>query len=1163
MIACAACGAESPSGQRFCGQCGSPLAHTCAACGAENPPANRFCGSCGTPLADGAATAAAAAPNTVSERRLVSVLFADLVGFTTLSEHRDPEEVRELLSRYFERCRSLIERYGGTVEKFIGDAVMAVWGTPVAREDDVERAVRAALALTQAVSALGEEVAMPELRVRAGVLTGNAAVELGAEGEGMVLGDTVNTASRLQSIATPGTVLVDDVTRRASEAAIAYEDAGEHPVKGREQPVHAWRALRVVAGVGGTRRSAGLEAPFVGRDRELERVITLSDEVFETGRARFATVVGEAGSGKSRLLWEFYKYMDGVERLALWHQGRCLSYGEGVAYWALAEMVRSRAGIVEEEEAGTARTKLRQAVERHVSDARERRLVEPRLAHLLGLEQRTASDRADLFSGWRLFFERLSDQAPVLFVFEDLQWADSGLLEFIDYLLEWSADRPLFVLAAGRSELLDARPSWEPYSLKLEALDNAAMREALEGLVPGLPIELTEQILRQAEGVPLYAVETVRMLLDRGLIAQDGPRYVLTGEVANLDVPETLHALAAARLDELSPLERSILQDASVFGQSFTAAGVAALGSQSPSDAQSTLDGLVAKQLLGYDDDPLSPERGQYHFLQGLFRGTAYGTLSRRDRKSRHLAAARHLQESWGEEAPELAEILAAHFLDAADADPDAADASRIRAAARETLADAGRRAMSLALGPEAQRAFDRAAELAEDDGERAALLAQGGRAAMLTADYAEGRARLQAAIEIFEARGDHQSAAACMTQIGEALFREDQLEEALVLQRRAVAGLAEGSADLASAQARLSTFLAFAGHVEEAELAAGAALMIAEPNEQWATVTLAFNTISLIRQREGRVEESRALRERSLGISLDHDLTVGALRGYNNVADVPLQQDQFTEALDYAQRGLALAQARGDRRWESALTLMVVTAQVNLGEWDQLARLDTEVIPDVEKLMTRAMLVLRARVHAGRGERESLRGILAEVDELDETANREYADSSTVARAIALRGLGADRDALDAAMSVATAGPRVINEDRREAYVEAGLAALAVGDERAVERLIEAADELPPAMRSPLLRAGAARFAGLLALRRGDAAGGDERLGAATAVLRTIESPFVLAQVLTEHGEALVAAGRDDEGVPLLTEAAAIFERLRAAPWLARTRAAGAGVAA
>ncbi len=353
-VTCTSCGALTPAG-KFCIHCGVSMQQRCSSCGEPVVPGARFCLQCGASLTGAPASRSApAGAESVSERRLVSVLFADLVGFTTLSEHRDPEEVRELLSRYFDRSRTVIERYGGTVEKFIGDAVMAVWGTPVAREDDAERAVRAALALVQRVHALGEEVGMPELRVRAGVLTGSAAVEVGSEGEGMVLGDTVNTASRLQSIAAPGAVLVDDATHRASEAAIAYEDAGTHEVKGREQPVHTWTALRVVAGAGGARRSAGLEAPFVGRDQELQTVIEAGEESAHERTARLVAIVGEAGSGKSRLLWEFFKYLDGIRDLRFWHQGRCLSYGEGVAYWALAEMVRSRARIQEEEEPSTA-----------------------------------------------------------------------------------------------------------------------------------------------------------------------------------------------------------------------------------------------------------------------------------------------------------------------------------------------------------------------------------------------------------------------------------------------------------------------------------------------------------------------------------------------------------------------------------------------------------------------------------------------------------------------------------------------------------------------------------------------------------------------------------------------------------------------------------------
>ena len=593
----------------------------------------------------------------LSERRLVTVLFADIVGFTTMSEHRAATVIRETLSGYFERCQMVIERYGGTVEKFIGDAVMAVWGTPVAREDDAERAVRAALALTRAVTAFGGEVGLPALSVRAGVLTGSASAKVGSGREGMVVGDPVNTASRLQSIAAPGTVLVDDVTRRASEAAITYEDAGIHVVKGRDQPVHAWTALRVVAGTGGARRGVGVEAPFVGRERELRALIDACEQTSREGRARRVTLVGEAGAGKSRLLWEFFKYLDGIERTHWWHQGRCLSYGDGVAYWALAEMVRARAGIVEEESPATAREKLRAAVQEHVPDEHGRRMVEPRLAHLLRLEDRAEADRADLFSGWRLFFERMAATNTVILMFEDLQWADSGMLDFIDYILEWSAEFPILVVALGRQELHERRPAWQP--LVLEPLDPVSVAELLDGLVPGLPRELVVDIAGRAEGIPLYAVETIRMLLDRGLVVQDGDRYVVTGDVSDLDVPETLQALLASRLDGLEAVERSALQNAAVLGRSFTAAGLAALSGRAESEVTGTLDGLVAKQVLSRDDDPRSPNRGQYAFLQELLRTVAYGTLARRTRKTLHVAAAQHLEQAWPGGREEIAEVLA------------------------------------------------------------------------------------------------------------------------------------------------------------------------------------------------------------------------------------------------------------------------------------------------------------------------------------------------------------------------------------------------------------------------------------------------------------------------------------------------------------------------
>src|SRR5262245_15047552 len=358
---CPRCGNENPAGQRFCGDCGNELAAgICGSCGFANPPTQRFCGNCGSPLAAAIVSqttpidAGGPLPVITTERRLVSVLFADLVGFTTLSESRDPEEVRELLSRYFDESRRVVERYGGVVEKFIGDAVMALWGSPIAHEDDAERAVRAALELTGLVRDLGGEVGAPDLRARAGVLTGEAAVTVGAEQQGMVAGDLVNTSSRIQSVAVPGSVYVGESTMRATSEVIAYEPAGPFELKGKEAPVELWRTVQVVGLRHATLRLTAIEPPFTGRDREFRMIKDLFHDSAEHSRIHLVSVQGVAGIGKSRLMWEFNKYIDGLADDTWWHQGRCLAYGEGVAFWALGEMVRGRAGILEDEESASA-----------------------------------------------------------------------------------------------------------------------------------------------------------------------------------------------------------------------------------------------------------------------------------------------------------------------------------------------------------------------------------------------------------------------------------------------------------------------------------------------------------------------------------------------------------------------------------------------------------------------------------------------------------------------------------------------------------------------------------------------------------------------------------------------------------------------------------------
>ena len=712
------------------------------------------------------------------------MLFCDVVGFTPLSEARDPEAVRELLSQYFAVARTVITRYGGVVEKFIGDAVMAVWGTPVTSEEDAERAVRAALDLVAAIAELGVEAGVPGLAARAGVVTGEVAVTLGAAGEGMVAGDAVNTASRVQAAAEPGSVLVDAPTQRVAGSAIGFADAGEHALKGKAEPQRLWRATRVLAGVGGSQRVDGLEAPLTGRDAELRTIRDLFHAAADRRVPRLVLVAGPAGVGKSRLGWEFFKYIDGLKAKVWWHRGRCLSYGEGVAFWALAEMVRQRLGIAEEDPAEAAAGKLAEGLARYVADPAERGYVGVRLGRLVGVaaagDGGEALSREELFAGWRLFFERLAAENPVVLLVEDAQYADAGLLEFLGHLIDWVRDLPMYVLVLARPELGQARPGFgagrNRSMLTLDPLDAGSMDTLVEALVPGMPGPARAKITAQAQGIPLFAVETVRSLVDRDVVQPIEGSYRLVGEVGQLQVPDSLHALLAARLDALDPGVRRLMADAAVLGATFPAEALIAVSGQDEAVVRAALAELVRREVLSVSADPLSPERGSYGFAQELLRRVAYDTLSRRDRKARHLTVATHLRAAFAGDGEEVAEVIARHYLDALDAVPDDVDAGQIRGQAIAALIRAADRAGRTGAPAQAAASYATAARLTQagtPDGQQTAaavLWERAAEAALTDAGWAAAVEQAGQAGELYRQCGETRSAARAQVIAGQAL---------------------------------------------------------------------------------------------------------------------------------------------------------------------------------------------------------------------------------------------------------------------------------------------------------------------------------------------------------------------------------------------------------
>jgi class 3 adenylate cyclase len=957
-VICTNCGTENLAGARFCMECATPFAAVCPACGAANLPAAKFCSECATPMApagalrleaaahrQGTAMGAASAPSPasvgtagepVSERRLVTVLFADIVGFTSYAEQRDAEEVRELQDRYFTAVRETIGRYGGTVEKFIGDAVMAIWGAPLTREDDAERAVRTGLDLVDAVRRLG-----PGIEVRVGILTGEAAVTLGATDQGMVSGDIVNTASRLQGAAMPSTVLVGEATMRAAGSAVVFEPAPGQLLKGKASPVPAFRAVRVVAQRGGVGRSEALEAPFVGRDEELRQLKDLFHATGREGRPRLISVMGPAGIGKSRLAWEFLKYVDGLMERVWWHDGRSPAYGDGITFWALGEMIRGRARLQEDDDEATTRAGISAMLREHVPDEAERAWIEPALLSLLGIEANAGSQQ--LFGAWRTFFERLSASAPVVMVFEDLHHADPGLLDFIDHILEWSRNVPILIVTLARPELLERRPDWGAgkrsfTSIHLEPLSVDAMRQLLDGLLPGLPVTARDAIIGRADGIPLYAVETVRMLLAQGRVVLEEGVYRLAHELSDVAVPETLTALISARLDELDAADRALVADAAVLGQSFGLAGLAAVSGLDPAVLEPRLRALVRRELLVQQIDPRSPERGQYAFVQALIREVAYNTLAKRDRKSRHLAAARFF-ETLGSD--ELAGALAGHYLAAQQYAADGPEADALAAQARVALRAAAERAAALGAHTQAITFLERAIAVSPAPADRADLHER----ALASARQGIGEEIAERhAVGVVEARrelGDREGIALAIAAHGGAIayYNRDQ-ERTLAMLTAAW----EEFADLEQTPAGVALMYALSSaEVNRNDPAALAwlerLLPVAERLDLLPQIASALSRLSTLLYRNGRPREALILLRGTHGLAVANDLldvdrdTRTTLTFYEQFADP-------AAGLAMAREGLEIASRRGSLAYGFQMVGNAVSCAIRVGEWQWAAQL-------------------------------------------------------------------------------------------------------------------------------------------------------------------------------------------------------------------------------
>ncbi len=883
----------------------------------------------------------------------MTVLFADLVGFTSRAERLDPEDVTRLVGPYYGRVRAELQRFGGTVEKFIGDAVMALFGVPVVHEDDAERAVRAAFAIRRAIDELNRADAELDLQVRIGINTGVALVDLDADpasGEVLATGDVVNTAARLQQHAAVASIVVGDATYRLTAAAVEYAELEPIAAKGKHDPVPAWEAvaLRSEAAVAGSVR-----APLVGRAAELRSLRAAIESP-----PGFVTVIGPPGIGKSRLVAELQWSLATGGEPAVWRRGRCLPYGSGIAYWALGEVVKEQAGILETDDAQVADRKLRAAVAAAVP-GEDSGWVTGHLRPLVGLgpiEQPTADARAEAFSAWRRFLEALAAEAPLVVVFEDLHWADEGLLDFVEHVRGWAKAPRLGVICTARPELLERRPGW-PGVFRLEPLsreDTSTLLGLLVGAEPPAD-EVWEGLLDQAAGNPLYAEEYARMLSE-----QPAER--------ELPPPESVQAIIAARLDALGVEAKSLLQDAAVVGKSFWASALSAMSGRTVDAVDATLAELQRKELVRPQPRSAVAGENQYTFWHALVRDVTYAQIPHARRAERHRRAAEWI-ESLAPDRAALAEMLAHHYSSAIEYAKLSRQASApLEERARIVLRDAGDRAFRLFAFPAAVGFYRAALDLwPPDDPEHPSLCLRHARSRF----WAEGGGDddLSVARDELAAAGDREGAAAAEVMLSRLAFTRGERDRALELARSAAARLEDAPPSRAKTDAlgNLTAFLSITGEHERAIEVGRGAIRMAEELKLDDLRAHALTHVGFSRVTVGDLEGIRDLDE---SVEISGRLNApGTVQAHANLASLHASLGDLSKAWGLYAEARRLAERFGDARALHWLAAEEMYERYWKGEWDDALELVESLLSEGERYVASECRRVRACIQLVRGD--------------------------------------------------------------------------------------------------------------------------------------------------------------------------------------------------